>query len=361
MLSASRIARRALSVATLAALVATFASMAASAQDSSDLNLRFTAADKAAARLATGRNHHATSRYLPGATAAPRTLLSTVHRSAAAVAATGAAHSSAPPATRYPADVTYQGGAVVESAESHAVYMLPNGHCEISSCWGNPEGFLRDLARSDFVHVLDQYAGRTDNNRYTVGRRARVRFTPSGVPLTDNDILAAVHAVASRTGETGYGHIYHVFLPSGTDECFDSSFSVCYSPDNPNTWFFCAYHGSADFSDVGHVLYSVEPYQNVPGCSDPPGTPNGQLVDSTNDVLSHELFETISDPDGDGWWNATPSVTGLQGEEIGDECVFIVPPSFGDPSVFTIGRKVYAVQLEYSNAHHGCAGTPQTD
>jgi hypothetical protein len=51
-------------------------------------------------------------------------------------------------------------------------------------------------------------------------------------------------------------------------------------------------------------------------------------------------------------------VTGLQGEEIGDECVFIVPPAFGDPSVFTIGRHLYAVQLEYSNSVHGCAGTP---
>jgi hypothetical protein len=116
--------------------------------------------------------------------------------------------------------------------------------------------------------------------------------------------------------------------------------------------------GSADFSDIGHILYSVEPYQNVFGCNDPPGTPNGQLIDSTNDVLSHELSETISDPDGDAWWNATPSVTGLQGEEIGDECVFITPPAFGDPSVFTIGHHLYAVQLEYSNSAHGCAGTP---
>jgi hypothetical protein len=360
MLSTSSIVRRAFSGATLAALVATLAPTAAIAQDSADLAIRATASDKSAARQSTHRNRHATSRYMSGRTAVPRTLLSTGHP-AASKAGFAAAARSGPPATRYPADVTYQGGAVVETAESHAVYMLPNGHCNVSSCWGNPEGFLRDLARSDFVHVLDQYAGRTDNNRYTVGSHARVPFTPSTTPLTDDDILAFVHSVASRTGATGYGHIYHVFLPQGTDECFDNTFSVCYSPDSPSTWFFCAYHGSADFSDIGHVLYSVEPYQNVIGCSDPPGTPNGQLVDSTNDTLSHELFETISDPDGDGWWNATPSVTGLEGEEIGDECVFVTPPAYGDPSVFTIGHKLYAVQLEYSNAHHGCAGTPATD
>jgi hypothetical protein len=359
-MSEVRILRRASVLATVATFVATLVPMATRAQDSSSLDVQLTSADRAAARQATNRTHHATSRYLPKSATTSRTLLSSGHR-------TAAAHSGAPsradqsvpaPPPRYPADVTYQGGQVVEMAESHAVYLLPNGHCDVSQCWGNPEGFLRDFGRSEFSHVLDQYVGRTDNNRYTVGQHAKISFTPSSTPLTDNDIVSYVHAVASRTGGTGYNHIYHVFLPQGTDECFDNTFTVCYSPDNNATFFFCAYHGSADFSDIGHVLYSVEPYQNVFGCSDPPGTPNGQLVDSTNDVLSHELSETISDPDGDAWWNATPSVTGLQGEEIGDECVFIVPPAFGDPSVFTIGRHLYAVQLEYSNSVHGCAGTP---
>jgi hypothetical protein len=35
---------------------------------------------------------------------------------------------------------------------------------------------LRDVARSEFVHVIDQYTGRTDNDRYTLGRRAKVNF-----------------------------------------------------------------------------------------------------------------------------------------------------------------------------------------
>jgi hypothetical protein len=32
----------------------------------------------------------------------------------------------------------------------------------------------------------------------------------------------------------------------------------------------------------------------VLGCQVRPGTPNGQWVDSTNDALSHELFETTA-------------------------------------------------------------------
>lgn len=259
-------------------------------------------------------------------------------------------------AVRYPGDLSYQRGPVVEFAESHAVYLLPNGSCPISQCWGNPAGFLRALSESDLIHLLDQYIGLSGGKRYTLGEGAKVTYTPPTVPLTDLDVLEVVHAVASITGDTGYNHIYHVFLPPGQDECFDSTFTVCYSPDNPNSFFFCAYHGSVDFSDIGHVLYSVEPFQNVPGCSVRPGTPNGSLIDSTNDVLSHELSETITDPDGTAWWNTLG--LGMRGEEIGDECqfIFFTPTNaYFDPFVYRIDDKLYATQPEYSNALHGCA------
>jgi hypothetical protein len=103
--------------------------------------------------------------------------------------------------------------------------------------------------------------------------------------------------------------------------CFDNTFTVCYSPDIPASFVFCAYHNSVDFKDIGHVLCSVEPYQNVPGCGVRPGTPNGHLIDSTNNSLSHETTETITDPDGTAWINSTLVV--LSGAEIGDECSFL--------------------------------------
>jgi hypothetical protein len=152
-----------------------------------------------------------------------------------------------------------------------------------------------------------------------------INYNPPAKPFTDTDMQALVHAVAVFTAEdhhrqTGYGHEYHIFLPPGQDKCFDSTFTQCYSPDNPNSFFFCPYHNSMDFSDIGHVLYSVEPFQNVEGCSSRPGTPNGQLADSTNNVFSHETFETITDPDGTAWLNILDN--GLFGQEIGDECSF---------------------------------------
>lgn len=119
-------------------------------------------------------------------------------------------------------------------------------------------------------------------------------------------------------------------------------------------FFFCAYHSSVTFKGVGHVLYTVEPFQN--GCQVRPGTPNGQLVDSTNNVLSHELIETITDPDGTAWWNSTNN--GLFGEEIADECSFLTPDFFFDPTTFQVSSHVYATQPEYSNQDHACAIRP---
>ena len=250
---------------------------------------------------------------------------------------------------RIPGTLTYFGGPVVPMAESHDIYLLPNGS-SVAAQWGDPERFLTDLGRSEFVHITDQYVGETANNRYTLGDNFTVPFTVSQTPLTDAQIRGLLHAVANVTNETEYGHIYHVFLPQGQDECFDSTFSVCASN------VFCAYHSSVTFKDNGrHVLYSVEPFANVPGCQVKPGTPNGQLVDSQNSVLSHELIETITDPDGDAWFDITSGA--MLGQEIADECVFVTIVGqglFSDPVVFKVNGHRYAIQPEWNNNATAC-------
>jgi hypothetical protein len=280
-----------------------------------------------------------------------------------AAASVGAIPTTDDDQLRFPADLTYNGGPVVRIAESHAIFLLPNGKCPIATCWGNPEGFLRDQNISEFIHITDQYVGATANGRYPVGGHLNVSYkpTPKTAPLTDTDIQATVHKAILNTfkGQAGYSHIYHVFLPPGQDVCFTAKDGICYSPDVPGTFAFCGYHSSMDFTDVGHVLYTVEPFQNVSGCSVRPGTPNGQLADSTNNTLSHETFETITDPDGSAWFNFTS--VALQFAEIGDECSFfvIIPTgAFFDPSVSTIGLRKYAVQPEYTNSEHACASNP---
>jgi hypothetical protein len=273
-----------------------------------------------------------------------------------ASAASKSADSSARGAVRYPADLSYQGGPVVDFAQSHAIYLLPDGKCPIPQCWGNPEGFLRDLSNSDFIHLVDQYIGLGASRRYTVGTKAKVTYTPPKVPLTDDYMLTAVHAVAVASGKNGYGHIFHVFLPR-------DRMSVSTPPSNSATPLttrkpFTSVLVTAALTSPTLVMCCIPSSltRTVDGCSVSPGTPNGQLVDSTNDVLSHELFETITDPDGDAWLNSTD--LSLLGEEIGDECQFVIftpTNAYFDPFVYEIDEKHYATQPEYSNALHGCS------
>ena len=282
--------------------------------------------------------------------------------------------------TRYPGDLQYHGGHVVRSAREYLIYvnMATNSNCNtVATCWGDPQGFLQDLGNSNFIHVVDQYVGAHDGDRYRPAREAIEVTYPATSPYTgtteysDLDMQTIVYAVTTALGlPSGYHAIYDVFLPPGQDECAGPG--VCYSPDDPASFYFCAYHGTSELP-AGPTLYTVEPFQDVGGCSVRPNTPNGAFIDSTNNVLSHETIETITDPNvagawPTGWWNELNN--GMFGQEIGDECSFLLitppPPTvpgpnssvYFDPSNVNLNGNPYAIQPEYSNSAHGCATGP---
>jgi hypothetical protein len=231
-------------------------------------------------------------------------------------------------------DLAYYGGPYLTSAGSYNLYVNCAG-----TCWGStsPGTTLGRLGGSTFVHVIDQYIGSTSNGRYPYSGGYQVNYNTSGT-LQDQDIYNIVYAVA-RTVGTGYGKIYHVFLQSGVQQC-SASAGGCYAQNGG----YCAYHGSVDFSDIGHTLYSVEPYQAISGCN----SPNGKVVDSTLSTLSHEYFETITDPDvainNVAWYNN-------YGGEIGDIC----RSSYGNVS---LSGYTYNIQREYSNRYSACTYSP---
>lgn len=252
---------------------------------------------------------------------------------------TGSPAARHPNSIVYPDDLVYSGGALVKKASIYNIMV----DCA-ASCWGSPGSFLRNLSESSFIHVTDPYVGLTANNRYPWVGNIPLGFNFFTNTLYQNDLLAILHAAAARYG-TGYGKIYNIFLPQGVDTCIDQS-TQCYSPDNPPNWVFCAYHGSVQYSDIGHVLMTVQPYQNVPGCQIT-GTPNGSLIDSTDSTLSHETFETITDPDPPtGWYNFR-----TYNGEIADECAYLIAD-------INLHGHTYGIQREYSNKYHGCTDAP---
>lgn len=250
------------------------------------------------------------------------------------------------PGDNSPFDLTYFGGPVLTGATNYAVYVncvLPETP---ATCWGNgtqgPADFLRDLNQSNYIRIVNEYIGVDALNRFPVsGMRTRARFTtPNRATL--QEIFHIVSDAVTTTGASGYGAIYHVFLPQGTSMCIVPG--NCYSPDDPASWTFCAFHGSMNLDANRHVLFTVEPYQGVDGCRLPGQTPNG-LMDATASTLAHELFETITDPDLDGWSNA------LFGYEMSDMCF-----AFGSNKM--LNGRPYFLQAEYSNLLHLCTTKP---
>ena len=242
----------------------------------------------------------------------------------------------------YPDDLTNYGGPVMKTAVAHNVYV--NCPAKNESCWGAPEEFQKGLQGSAYAAILTQYTG-SPPSAYSFGDSTAVAFTVfRGVALYENDLFSIIHQVAAKLRKGGYTDIYHVFLPEGTDTCIDFT-KECYSPDYRRTFNFCAYHGTVKFSDLGLIVYSIEPYQDVSFCATKKSSGASGVTNSTISTLAHETFESISDPGPKlAWYNYV-------GGEMADECEFFV-------STVKVGGIAYDTQPMYSNKYHACATGP---
>ena len=246
-----------------------------------------------------------------------------------------------------PVDLGYHGGPVIGGFVQWNVYLGCGTNDQ--TCWGNPQQFITDLNTSRFIHLLDQYVSLKTPKRYPLSNTYIFNTTPVGTYLDFSGTVSWLHAAVTAAGGaafTGYGNIYHLYLNQGIDVCADPS--DCYSPDGMHGPFtFCGYHSYVDFGDYGHTLFTVEPYQAVSGCDS--SAPD--LTSATGNVLSHEIFEAITDPDITAWYGTGYPIDNA-GEEIGDQCVWLhLYPQ-------KLGRHVYVTQNEYSNKYHSCAAVP---
>jgi hypothetical protein len=245
---------------------------------------------------------------------------------------------------KYPADLVRKKGPIMKAAASFNVYV--NCKAGGESCWGDPERFENALTGSRFAALLKQYTHSAPSG-YTFGGAFSVKYHTYTKLLYQNDLLAIVHAALAKNGKkAGYSAMYHVFLPKGTDTCFDRSRS-CYSPDRPRTFNFCAYHESVAFKDVAeNVIVSIEPFQDVGFCASRASSGASALTNSTASTLGHEMFESITDPGpAFAWFNFT------FGAEVADLCQTY-------QWKISIGGTAYSLQPMYSNAYHACADGP---
>src|SRR5581483_7620055 len=192
----------------------------------------------------------------------------------------------------YPADLHFKGGPLMKRAASFNVYVNCKSGGE--SCWGDPEGFQKNLTGSAYAGLLTQYTA-APPAAYTFGGAFSIKYSTYTKLFYQNDLLTVLHAALEKNGRrAGYSTVYHIFLPKGSDTCFDRS-RACYSPDHPKRFNFCAYHESVSFPDVPEpVIVSIEPYQMVSFCASRASRGASALTNSTVSTLAHETFESIT-------------------------------------------------------------------
>ncbi|HYL27648.1 MAG TPA: hypothetical protein VEW74_07420 [Candidatus Nitrosotalea sp.] len=245
---------------------------------------------------------------------------------------------------KYPADLVRKNGPIMKAEASFNIYV----NCKTGgeSCWGDPEGFQQNLTGSRFAALLTQYT-KSSPDGFTLGGTFSVKYHTYTKLFYSNDLLSVLHAaLVKNANKAGYANMYHVFLPKGTDTCFDRS-RACYSPDHPRDNVFCAYHESVAFKDVSEpVIVSIEPYQKVGFCASRASSGASALTNSTASTLAHETFEAITDPGpAFAWFNFTFN------SEVGDLCQTF-------QWKISLNAVVYSLQPMYSNKYHACAAGP---
>ena len=239
-------------------------------------------------------------------------------------------------------NINYHDGAVIES--THNVYFIWYGN------WSNQPAttilprFIQDLNNSSYQSINNTYF---DNSRHItsnlfMSNQINDNYS-QGTSLSDS----SVQAIVSRALSLGQlpidnNGIYFVLTSADVNET--SGFCTVY----------CGYHTRASLSGAD-IKYSF--VGNLDrcgsGCEWQNPSPNGNVAaDSMANVMSHELTETLTDPDpGSGWFRNDTS------HEVGDLCNFNFGTTFrvsnGSQANITLNGRNYLIQQLYENSGSG--------
>lgn len=268
-------------------------------------------------------------------------------------------HTTCPP-------VRYHQGQVLHTLTAYLIFWLPGGHTYDNMGSASYEGliarYFRDVGGTRFNGILTQYWDYNGplQNRVTLGGTYvdTQPYPHAGTladPLLDPDIEGEIgRVIAARGWETQPGDEYYIFTGYGTEVCYTQDKSACTYTTHGE---FCGYHSFGDLNPAQpgvRLTYAMIP--DIRGCvgdlgDRPTASPNGDRVaDTVISVVSHEQFETMTDPGAHSWYEAD-----LEEGEIGDLCVNAYGTIRSDGSNVTLGHgDEYVIQQEWSDLAGGC-------
>ena len=266
-----------------------------------------------------------------------------------------------PPAAPAGAHLTYYGGRIGPHIQVIQVLWGTGSYLPQVTSTATPSvaSFYNAVLQGNTWDWLAEYntpASGGTNQQYTRGNFVRqITITPStsATTLSDATIQAelqaqiqAGHLPAPTVDSAGNPTTYYaLFFPHGRTITQGTQTS-CVAGG------FCAYHGTVLSRVLGEFYYAVQPdMQAGSGCDT--GCGSGTPFANVTSVASHELAETITDPEIGlatvygpplAWYDAANG-------EIGDICN-------AQDSTFTgIDGQTYGIQTEFSNVTGSCIVT----
>jgi uncharacterized repeat protein (TIGR01451 family) len=210
--------------------------------------------------------------------------------------------------------------------------------------------FSQDIGGNEYYGINTQYPGSngTPQNAVTFGGStvdtgAYPKAGTAAAPLLESDINAKVNAVAAaKSWPTALNDLFVVWTAAGIQECDGAAHNFCTPGTTAVMGNFCAYH---QFTTPPHAYLPSACYTRAPL----PSPNNDQDADSGIEIFSHELFESVTDPNGNAW-----QAVGGASAEISDLCNAQNGYVNSNGANAYLNGRGYTVELQWSNAVHGC-------
>ncbi len=259
--------------------------------------------------------------------------------------------------------MAYHQGQVMHTQAIYLDFWLPSG-ATYEPSGGNArfetllQRYFHDVGGTPFYGLLTQYwdtSGPVRNHEQLGGVYMDTTPYPhagtQADPLTDGDIqesiLRATFAHTSWGQNTGRDE-FIVITGYGMNECDQRDCSFARNGDTTNA--FCAYHSTLGNGNV----YAYAP--DVADCNYEPTFDSGLIPENDpvaaaiTSSLSHEQFESITDPNGDAWYTNEAN-----GGEIGDLCYTTFGQIDSQGGTVTLAHgDSYTLQAEWSNLANAC-------
>lgn len=274
------------------------------------------------------------------------------------------------------------------------IFWVPAGYSMTASYQSILNSYVADVAKDsggthNVFSVANEYFGNNGQIHYSV--KLGPVFTDTN-PITNGCTVEASDTTGIYADNSGYSacvddlqlqaqvdsvtaanrlphdlsHIYVLYLPKGVESCFAPGSSAstaggqaCTINHQP-TAAYCAYHStglnSAVYANMAYPIYdspvgfTCGTDARYPVEESPNGNPD---ADTEVSPLSHEINESITDPDTEtGWYDSS-------GFENGDECAYIFGGTSGTAGHLynqVINGGHFLTQEEFSNNDFAITG-----